>query len=146
MTRKEAQQILERIDRLDAKVERWSKQLSRCRELVQSMTAGTSMQDVIVQGGVWSSGAEWDDYLTASAEYDKAVDAYADHRDRIMAAFDRMENVMETRVLNLRYMSRPQKEWRDISGELGYSTAHVFRLHSDALEHFADAWGKVESK
>ena len=143
MTHKEAQRTLERVDRLDSKVERWSRQLSRCKALVQSMTAGMSMQDVIVQGGVRSSGAEWDDYLKASAEYDKAVDAYELHRDTVMEALDSMEHVMQSRVLDLRYMSRPQMEWSAIAEKLGYSQAHVFRLHDTGLDEFALCWQKM---
>mgnify|MGYP007102563110 CR=1 FL=1 len=143
MTRKEAQQILERIDRLDAKVERWSKQLSRCKAMVQPMTAGTSMQDVIVQGGVRSSGAEWDDYLKASAEYDKAVDAYVLHRDTVMAVLDRMEHVMQARVLDLRYLSRPRMGWVAISKKLHYTERHVYRLNQEALESFGEEWEKL---
>lgn len=139
----EAQQILERIDRLDAKVERWSKQLSRCKALVQTMTSGASMQDVIVQGGERSSGAEWDAYIAASAEYGKAVDAYVDHRDKVMAVLDRMEHVMQARVLDLRYLSRPRMGWVAISKKLSYTERHVYRLHQEALGSFGEEWEKT---
>ena len=55
-------------------------------------------------------------------------------REEIEIKIDAMGDDQEQRVLRLRYIKG--LDWEDVSEKMGYSWAHVHRIHNNALDHF----------
>jgi DNA-directed RNA polymerase specialized sigma subunit len=65
-------------------------------------------------------------------EINEDIDALLDLKAEIMRRIKRVENTDYQTILELRYLCF--KRWEEVSGELGYSMQHLFRLHDEALE------------
>ena len=58
--------------------------------------------------------------------------------ETLQDALDRMENMEERRLLELRYMVNPHKTWRQINRAMHISERTSFYIHDRAVMHLAD--------
>lgn len=145
MSRKieEARNLLESVQILNARVDRWSNEMDRCRALVERVTSADPSFPVVQKTLQPSSGAEWDAYTKAKAAYESAVDEYADVKTRVLCTMDKMDNVTYTRILELRYLTVEHLSWEQISSKMHYTPTGAWRAHDKALENFADKLTRV---
>lgn len=132
---KKAQRLLDEIQILDAKVDRWADELDRCKVLVERMGA-IDPDFPVVQGGIRSTGAEWDAFIKAQSNYDKAVDEYVDKKAIVFDALDRMENLTYVKIISYRYINKKALSWNEISQKMSLSKSYVHSMHEDALREF----------
>lgn len=137
MSQDDARQLLESVRIMSACVQRRATELERSRALVERM-GGMSPDMPVVQGGLPSTGAEWDIYLEAKASYEEALEASSLLRQRVHGILDRMTHVTGARILEMRYLHDHEMSLDQISGKLGISKTHVARLLSQALRDFSN--------
>ena len=134
----EAQYLLDSVQILNARVERWSNEMDRCRTLIERVNCADPDFPVVQTTLQPSSGAEWDAYLKAKAAYEGAVDKYVAVKTRVLQTMDRMDNVKYTKILELRYLSPKSLSWEQIGERVRYTPSGAWRLHDRALEDFAE--------
>jgi len=144
MGTKEAWQILTEYRKMDGRVAELTERLRLLRESATRMSSvigGTRTSTGLKSSRVEKVGVRCADL---ARQLDAEIDRLNERRFMIQDAIDRMSDVQQQRVLELRYLDG--SKWYDIMAALGYrSSKSVYDLHQAALLSFAGAWEDEKS-
>lgn len=134
MTRKEK---IEWLSRYRNSLSRKSRIYDELRELQESISPKSPKFDGMPRGGDNNtSSVELHTVLLSllQDEYKKSEETSQNIRSEIMSCLNRLKSESGYEVLRLRYISRHQKTFREISGEMGLSEDRVRHIHLESLD------------
>lgn len=87
-----------------------------------------------VQGGQLPSDENMVNRINKVIEEEKKIEILYDFMSDLSSEIDKVEDVIERALLRYRYIKG--YTWEQISEELGYSIAQVYRIHKRAFKSF----------
>lgn len=72
--------------------------------------------------------------LDAREKCNRAIDRFADYRDKCLMLIELIPSAAHRQVLTLRYIN--YLKWERIAKEMRYSEAQIFRMHNQSLAEF----------
>lgn len=141
-----AQKILMQLWNLSGIIEERQDEILQLQDLAfrVSSVAGSG-------GGGHVAGSKIENAVVRMADAQRKlggeIDKYLDMQSRITDTIDQMEDIREQRILRMRYVANPKRQWEEITQRLYLSKAQSYRLHESALTHFWAIWTeKYETK
>ena len=137
-----AKEYLGQAYRIDARINSKLEQIASLQALATKATS-TLHHDIVQSSSMSRSMAGTiDKMIDLQTEINNDIDNLVDTKREIASVIKSIQNPEHQTILELRYLCF--KSWEQIAEALGYSTQHVFRFHTRALDCVKVP--KVESK
>ena len=142
-----AKEFMNRAYRLETRINNKTEQIQILRALAEKVTAAYGTEAVSHSRNVDSMADQLARIGEAEETLRNALDELVAVRNKITETINRVDDVDCQTLLELRYLC--MKPWNEIREIMGMSSAHMFRLHKDALrlvERILDGGGEYEEK
>ena len=142
-----AKEFMNRAYRLETRINNKTEQIQILRALAEKVTAAYGTEAVSHSRNVDSMADRLARISEAEETLRNALDELVAVRNKITETINRVDDVDCQTLLELRYLC--MKPWDEIREIMGMSSAHMFRLHRDALqlvERILDGGGEYEKK
>ena len=142
-----AKEFMNRAYRLETRINNKTEQIQILRALAEKVTAAYGTEAVSHSRNVDSMVDQLARISEAEETLQNALDELVAVRNKITETINRVDDVDCQTLLELRYLC--MKPWNEIREIMGMSSAHMFRLHRDALqlvERILDGGGEYEEK
>jgi len=130
----EARKRLERISRLHKQILSSERELERLREQAESIPTPDISKDRVITS---RNNDRIGFYAVRIADIEKDLDDMQEEITFLIKwasrEIDRVADDFHRRILTKRYVFC--ERWDIIAWDMGYSKAHIFRIHKDALEY-----------
>ena len=142
-----AKEFMNRAYRLETRINNKTEQIQILRALAEKVTAAYGTEAVSHSRNVDSMVDQLARISEAEETLQNALDELVAVRNKITETINRVDDVDCQTLLELRYLC--MKPWNEIREIMGMSSAHMFRLHKDALrlvERILDGGETYEEK
>ena len=142
-----AKEFMNRAYRLETRINNKTEQIQILRALAEKVTAAYGTEAVSHSRNVDSMADRLARISEAEETLRNALDELVAVRNKITETINRVDDVDCQTLLELRYLC--MKPWNEIREIMGMSSAHMFRLHKDALrlvERILDGGETYEEK
>ena len=142
-----AKEFMNRAYRLETRIANKNEQIYRLRALAERVTASYGREAVSRSRNTDSMADSIARISELEMKLRNTVDELVAIRKDIADVIDQVPDISCQTLLELRYLC--MKPWNEIREIMGMSSAHMFRLHKDALrmvERILDGGGEYEEK
>ena len=126
-----AKEYLSQAYRIDRRINSKLEQVFSLRDVATKATAVLNDMVVSRTRNPHSMQETIDKIIDLENEINDDIDSLVDLKREIMSVIKSVENTEYQTLLELRYLCF--KSWEQIAVDMGYSTQHTFRIHSNAL-------------
>ena len=134
-----AKELLKRIVKLRKAIDYRQTKI----KILEAECERTTAQITGMPHGQSNGNSKMESAVCKKLDLEREIDSIETERDALIAQIDLIDDEDLSKLLSLRY--EHEEPWDDIMAEMGYSEAHIFRLHQQALK-LLDAALKDESK
>lgn len=133
-------QYLNQIDRINRMINNKLAEIYQLKTMVCSISVSANGDKVQSSSDKDKLGSAVAKIVDLENEINKAIDIYADKKERIVAQIDSVKDIMEYQVLFSRYIEH--KTFEQIAEDNDYSVRQILRIHGNALVEFEKKFGQ----
>lgn len=133
-------QYLNQIDRINRMINNKLAEIYQLKTMVCSISVSANEDKVQSSSDKDKLGSAVAKIVDLENEINKAIDIYADKKERIVAQIDSVKDIMEYQVLFSRYIEH--KTFEQIAEDNDYSVRQILRIHGNALVEFEKKFGQ----
>ena len=133
-----AKERLKRLWKINENIDSLYEQIARIRSMAERITP--TLSSVNISGNGNNSRVENAAIRLIEIEklLDKSIDSLYEEYTFARNIIEKLTNPSERTILEMRYLEHPHRTWEFIMRKMYLSKAQSFRLHSNALLHYAE--------